>query len=33
LLDHSRAKARRIKNVVLLLFVFGLLAYVFGVIK
>jgi geranylgeranylglycerol-phosphate geranylgeranyltransferase len=33
LLDHSRAKARRIKNVVLLLFIFGLLAYVFGVIQ
>jgi geranylgeranylglycerol-phosphate geranylgeranyltransferase len=33
LLDHSREKSRRIKNVVLLLFVFGLLAYVFGVIK
>jgi 4-hydroxybenzoate polyprenyltransferase len=33
LLDHSREKARRIKNVVLLLFIFGLLAYVFGVIK
>jgi geranylgeranylglycerol-phosphate geranylgeranyltransferase len=33
LLDHSRAKARRIKNLVLLLFVFGLLAYVFGVIQ
>jgi geranylgeranylglycerol-phosphate geranylgeranyltransferase len=33
LLDHSREKARKIKNVVLLLFIFGLLAYVFGVIR
>jgi 4-hydroxybenzoate polyprenyltransferase len=33
LLDHSREKARRIKNVVLILFLFGLLAYVFGVFK
>ena len=33
LLDHSREKARRIKNVVLLLFLIGLLAYIFGVIK
>ena len=32
-LDHSREKARRIKNVVLLLFLVGLLAYIFGVIK
>jgi geranylgeranylglycerol-phosphate geranylgeranyltransferase len=30
LVNHSREKARRIKNVVLLLFIFGLLAYVFG---
>ena len=30
LLDHSREKARRIKNVVLLLFSIGLLAYIFG---
>jgi geranylgeranylglycerol-phosphate geranylgeranyltransferase len=33
LLDHSREKAKKIKNVVLLLFMFGLLAYLFGVIK
>ena len=33
LLDHSREKARRIKNVVLLLFLVGLIAYIFGVIK
>ncbi len=33
LLDHSREKARRIKNVVLLLFLVGLLAYVFGSFK
>ena len=33
LLDHSRKKARIIKKVVLLLFLVGLLAYVFGVIK
>ncbi len=33
LLDPSRKKARRIKKVVLLLFLFGLLAYIFGVIK
>ncbi len=32
LLDHSREKARKIKNVVLLLFLFGLLAYIFGAI-
>jgi geranylgeranylglycerol-phosphate geranylgeranyltransferase len=31
--DHSREKARKIKNIVLLLFVAGLLAYVFGVFK
>jgi hypothetical protein len=31
--DHSREKARRIKNTVLLLFIFGLLAYVFGAFK
>lgn len=30
--DASREKARKIKNVVLLLFIFGLLAYVFGVL-
>jgi geranylgeranylglycerol-phosphate geranylgeranyltransferase len=33
LFDHSREKARKIKNVVLLLFLVGLLAYIFGVIK
>ncbi len=33
LLDHSREKARRIKNAVLLLFLVGLVAYIFGVIK
>jgi geranylgeranylglycerol-phosphate geranylgeranyltransferase len=33
LLDHSREKAKRIKNVVLLLFLVGLLAYVFGVFR
>jgi geranylgeranylglycerol-phosphate geranylgeranyltransferase len=33
LLDHSREKARKIKNVVLLLFLVGLLAYVFGSFK
>lgn len=33
LMDHSREKARRIKNVVLLLFIFGLLAYIFGTFK
>ena len=33
LIDTSRQKAKRIKNVVLLLFVFGLLAYIFGVLK
>jgi geranylgeranylglycerol-phosphate geranylgeranyltransferase len=31
--DHSREKARRIKIVVLFLFLAGLLAYIFGVIK
>jgi geranylgeranylglycerol-phosphate geranylgeranyltransferase len=31
LTDYSREKARRIKNVVLLLFLIGLLAYIFGV--
>lgn len=30
--DHSREKARRIKKVVLYLFLVGLLAYIFGVI-
>ena len=33
LLDHSREKARRIKKAVLYLFLVGLLAYIFGVIK
>ncbi|MCW3995830.1 MAG: geranylgeranylglycerol-phosphate geranylgeranyltransferase [Candidatus Bathyarchaeota archaeon] len=32
LLDPSREKARRIKNAVLLLFLMGLLAYIFGVL-
>ena len=32
LLDHSREKARKIKKVVLYLFLVGLLAYIFGVI-
>ena len=32
-LDHSREKARKIKNVVLQLFLVGLLAYIFGVIN
>jgi geranylgeranylglycerol-phosphate geranylgeranyltransferase len=31
--DHSREKARRIKKVVLYLFLVGLLAYIFGFIK
>jgi geranylgeranylglycerol-phosphate geranylgeranyltransferase len=31
LVDHSREKARKVKNIVLLLFITGLLAYVFGV--
>jgi geranylgeranylglycerol-phosphate geranylgeranyltransferase len=33
LMDHSREKARRIKKVVLYLFLVGLLAYIFGVLK
>jgi 4-hydroxybenzoate polyprenyltransferase len=33
LLDHSREKARRIKKVVLLLFLVGLLAYIFGIFR
>jgi hypothetical protein len=33
LMDHSREKARRIKKVVLMLFLVGLLAYVFGVFR
>ena len=31
--DHSREKARKIKKVVLYLFLVGLLAYIFGVIR
>jgi len=31
--DHSREKARRIKNTVLLWFVFGLLAFIFGLLR
>jgi 4-hydroxybenzoate polyprenyltransferase len=31
--DHSRENARKIKNLVLLWFIIGLLAYVFGVFK
>ncbi len=31
--DYSREKSRRIKNLVLLWFIFGLLAYVFGTFK
>jgi geranylgeranylglycerol-phosphate geranylgeranyltransferase len=30
LMNHSREKARKIKKVVLMLFLFGLLAYIFG---
>jgi geranylgeranylglycerol-phosphate geranylgeranyltransferase len=33
LMDHSREKARKIKKVVLYLFLVGLLAYIFGVIR
>ena len=33
LMDPSRQKARKIKNLVLLLFLFGLLAYIFGAFK
>ncbi len=33
LLDHSREKARRIKKVVLYLFLVGLLAYIFGILR
>jgi geranylgeranylglycerol-phosphate geranylgeranyltransferase len=33
LLDHSREKARRIKKIVLYLFLVGLLAYIFGIIR
>jgi geranylgeranylglycerol-phosphate geranylgeranyltransferase len=31
--DYSRENARRIKNLVLLWFIFGLLAYIFGIFK
>jgi geranylgeranylglycerol-phosphate geranylgeranyltransferase len=31
--DHSREKARKIKNIVLLWFVFGLLAFIFGLLR
>src|SRR5665647_66370 len=33
LLDHSREKARKIKKIVLILFLIGLIAYIFGTIK
>jgi geranylgeranylglycerol-phosphate geranylgeranyltransferase len=33
LFDHSRERVRRIKNIVLLLFLVGLIAYVFGVFR
>ena len=33
LVDHSREKARKIKKFVLILFLIGLLAYIFGTIK
>jgi geranylgeranylglycerol-phosphate geranylgeranyltransferase len=33
LTDHSREKARKVKKAVLILFVFGLLAYVFGAVR
>lgn len=33
LMDYSRERARKIKNAVLLLFIFGLLAYIFGIFK
>ena len=32
LVNHSRERARMIKNVVLLLFIFGLLAFIFGIL-
>ena len=32
LIDHRREKARRSKNTVLFLFVFGLLAFIFGIV-
>jgi geranylgeranylglycerol-phosphate geranylgeranyltransferase len=32
LMDHSREKARKIKKTVLVLFIFGLLAYLFGAV-
>jgi len=31
--DYSREKARKIKKIVLILFLVGLLAYVFGVFR
>ena len=31
--DHTREKARKIKNAILMLFIVGLLAYVFGTIR
>jgi len=31
--DHSRENSRRVKKVALLLFIFGLLAYIFGSFK
>jgi geranylgeranylglycerol-phosphate geranylgeranyltransferase len=31
--DHSREKARKIKNTVLIWFVFGLLAFIFGLLR
>jgi 4-hydroxybenzoate polyprenyltransferase len=31
--DHSRERARKIKNIVLLWFVFGLLAFIFGLLR
>jgi geranylgeranylglycerol-phosphate geranylgeranyltransferase len=33
LIDHSREKARKIKKIVLALFIFGLLAYIFGAVR
>jgi geranylgeranylglycerol-phosphate geranylgeranyltransferase len=33
LVDHSREKARKIKKIVLILFLIGLLAYIFGTFK
>jgi hypothetical protein len=31
--DHSRENARRIKKLLLILFIVGLLAYIFGTLK